>query len=332
MAKRVSIKEQVVDFKPQAVITKDNVTMQIDTVVFFQITNSVQFAYGVEHPIAAIENLTATTLRNIIGELELDATLTSRDLINTRITETLDLATDRWGIKVIRVELKNILPPAEIRDAMEKQMKAEREKREKILRAQGEKEYQVTVAQGEKDAKILRAEADKQTAILKAEADKEAVILRGEAIKEQKMRIAVGEAQAIELVQKALADSLVKLNEANPSESVLKLKSLEAFEKAADGKQPRSSFPARSRVWLAWLPVSRAFFPMPLRQAKRLPQQPQRLHQPNSKFFRFSKNQTIPKKAAFCRLFLWKKLIFRESRFFVSFPLQSCRNLLYNRR
>ena len=233
VAKRVSIKEQVVDFKPQAVITKDNVTMQIDTVVFFQITNSVQFAYGVEHPIAAIENLTATTLRNIIGELELDATLTSRDLINTRITETLDLATDRWGIKVIRVELKNILPPAEIRDAMEKQMKAEREKREKILRAQGEKEYQVTVAQGEKDAKILRAEADKQTAILKAEA-----------IKEQKMRIAVGEAQAIELVQKALADSLVKLNEANPSESVLKLKSLEAFEKAADGKATKIIIPS----------------------------------------------------------------------------------------
>ena len=331
VAKRVSIKEQVVDFKPQAVITKDNVTMQIDTVVFFQITNSVQFAYGVEHPIAAIENLTATTLRNIIGELELDATLTSRDLINTRITETLDLATDRWGIKVIRVELKNILPPAEIRDAMEKQMKAEREKREKILRAQGEKEYQVTVAQGEKDAKILRAEADKQTAILKAEADKEAVILRGEAIKEQKMRIAVGEAQAIELVQKALADSLVKLNEANPSESVLKLKSLEAFEKAADGKATKIIIPSEIQG-LAWLPVSRAFFPMPLRQAKRLPQQPQRLHQPNSKFFRFSKNQTIPKKAAFCRLFLWKKLIFRESRFFVSFPLQSCRNLLYNRR
>ena len=242
VAKRVSIKEQVVDFKPQAVITKDNVTMQIDTVVFFQITNSVQFAYGVEHPIAAIENLTATTLRNIIGELELDATLTSRDLINTRITETLDLATDRWGIN--RVELKNILPPAEIRDAMEKQMKAEREKREKILRAQGEKEYQVTVAQGEKDAKILRAEADKQTAILKAEADKEAVILRGEAIKEQKMRIAVGEAQAIELVQKALADSLVKLNEANPSESVLKLKSLEAFEKAADGKATKIIIPS----------------------------------------------------------------------------------------
>ena len=244
VAKRVSIKEQVVDFKPQPVITKDNVTMQIDTVVFFQITNPVQFAYGVERPLAAIENLTATTLRNIIGELELDATLTSRDLINTRITETLDLATDRWGIKVIRVELKNILPPAEIRDAMEKQMKAEREKREKILRAQGEREYQVTVAQGEKDAKILRAEAEKQTAILKAEADKEAVILRGEAIKEQKMRIAVGEAQAIELVQKALADSLVKLNAANPSEAVLKLKSLEAFEKAADGKATKIIIPS----------------------------------------------------------------------------------------
>ena len=205
---------------------------------------TILFAYGIESPMAAIENLTATTLRNIIGELELDATLTSRDLINTRITETLDLATDRWGIKVIRVELKNILPPAEIRDAMEKQMKAEREKREKILRAQGEREYQVTVAQGEKDAKILRAEAEKQTAILKAEADKEAVILRGEAIKEQKMRIAVGEAQAIELVQKALADSLVKLNAANPSEAVLKLKSLEAFEKAADGKATKIIIPS----------------------------------------------------------------------------------------
>ncbi len=244
VAKRVSIKEQVVDFKPQAVITKDNVTMQIDTVVFFQITNSVQFAYGVEHPIAAIENLTATTLRNIIGELELDATLTSRDIINTRITETLDLATDRWGIKVIRVELKNILPPNEIRDAMEKQMKAEREKREKILRAQGEREYQITVAEGEKESRILRAEADKKTAILKAEADKEAVILRGEAIKEQKMRIAVGEAQAIELVQQALADSLKKLNEANPNNAVLQLKALEAFGKAADGKATKIIIPS----------------------------------------------------------------------------------------
>ena len=244
IARRVSLKEQVLDYPPQPVITKDNVTMQIDTVVYFQITDPKLYAYGVEQPMAAMETLTATTLRNIIGELELDATLTSRDLINTRITETLDLATDRWGIKVIRVELKNILPPAEIRDAMEKQMKAEREKREKILRAQGEREYQVTVAQGEKDAKILRAEAEKQTAILKAEADKEAVILRGEAIKEQKMRIAVGEAQAIELVQKALADSLVKLNAANPSEAVLKLKSLEAFEKAADGKATKIIIPS----------------------------------------------------------------------------------------
>lgn len=244
VAKRVSIKEQVVDFNPQAVITKDNVTMQIDTVVFFQITNAVQFTYGVENPIAAIENLTATTLRNIIGALELDATLTSRDLINTRITETLDLATDRWGIKVIRVELKNILPPNEIRDAMEKQMKAEREKREKILRAEAEKEYQIKVAQGEKDAKILRAEADKQTVILKAEADKQATILQGEAIKEQKIRIASGEAQAIEVVQKALAESLVRLNEANPNEAVIRLKSLEAFQKAADGKATKIIIPS----------------------------------------------------------------------------------------
>ena len=175
VAKRVSIKEQVVDFKPQPVITKDNVTMQIDTVVFFQITNPVQFAYGVERPLAAIENLTATTLRNIIGELEFDATLNSRDLINTKITETIDHATDRWGIKVIRVELKNIDPPVDIKNAMEKQMKAEREKREKILRAEGEKEYQIKVAQGEQEAKVLRAEADKKAAILHAEAEKEAI-------------------------------------------------------------------------------------------------------------------------------------------------------------
>lgn len=244
IAKRVSLKEQVVDFPPQPVITRDNVTMQIDTVVYFYITDPKLYAYGVENPIAAIENLTATTLRNIIGDLELDNTLTSRDVINTKIQVILDEATDAWGIKVKRVELKNILPPREIQAAMEKQMKAEREKREKILRAQGEREYQVTVAQGEKDAKILRAEAEKQTAILKAEADKEAVILRGEAIKEQKMRIAVGEAQAIELVQKALADSLVKLNAANPSEAVLKLKSLEAFEKAADGKATKIIIPS----------------------------------------------------------------------------------------
>ena len=222
VAKRVSIKEQVVDFKPQPVITKDNVTMQIDTVVFFQITNPVQFAYGVERPLAAIENLTATTLRNIIGELEFDATLNSRDLINTKITETIDHATDRWGIKVIRVELKNIDPPVDIKNAMEKQMKAEREKREKIL----------------------RAEADKKAAILHAEAEKEATILRGEAIKEQKIRIADGEARSIEVVQQALADSLVQLNKANPNASVLQLKALEAFQKAADGKATKIIIPS----------------------------------------------------------------------------------------
>ena len=244
VAKKVSIKEQVVDFKPQAVITKDNVTMQIDTVVFFQITIAIQYTYGVERPIAAIENLTSTTLRNIIGELELDATLTSRDLINTKITDALDHATDRWGIKVIRVELKNILPPHEIQEAMEKQMKAEREKREKIKQAEGEQQYQVTVAQGEKDAKILRAQAEKDAAILKAQADKEAMILRAEAVKEQKIREAAGEAAAIEMVQKALADSLVKLNQANPNEQVIQLKALEAFAKAADGRATKIIIPS----------------------------------------------------------------------------------------
>ena len=244
VAKKVSIKEQVVDFKPQAVITKDNVTMQIDTVVFFQITNAIQYTYGVERPIAAIENLTSTTLRNIIGELELDATLTSRDLINTKITDALDHATDRWGIKVIRVELKNILPPHEIQEAMEKQMKAEREKRENIKQAEGEQQYQVTVAQGEKDAKILRAQAEKDAAILKAQADKEAMILRAEAVKEQKIREAAGEAAAIEMVQKALADSLVKLNQANPNEQVIQLKALEAFAKAAAGRATKIIIPS----------------------------------------------------------------------------------------
>ena len=206
-ARKISIKEQVVDFKPQAVITKDNVTMQIDTVIFYQVMDAVKYVYGVEKPMQAIENLTATTLRNIIGDMELDATLTSRDVINTRITDILDHATDRWGIKVLRVELKNILPPAEIRDAMEKQMKAEREKREKILKAQGEREYQVTVAQGEKEDKILRAEADRE-------------------------------------VQAATAESLVKLNNANPNQAVLTLKSLEAFEKAADGKATKIIIPS----------------------------------------------------------------------------------------
>ncbi len=231
--KKVSLKEQVADFPPQPVITKDNVTMQIDTVVFFQITDAKLFAYGVERPISAIENLTATTLRNIIGEMELDHTLSSRDNINTKITATLDVATDKWGIKVNRVELKNILPPPEIQDAMEKQMKAERERRESILRAQAERESAILVAEGEKKSAILRAEADKESAILRAEG-----------VKEQKIREAQGEAEAIELVQKAYADSLRLLSEANPSDKVIQIKSLEAFQKAADGKATKIIIPS----------------------------------------------------------------------------------------
>lgn len=233
IAKKVSIKEQVVDFKPQPVITKDNVTMQIDTVVFFQVVDAKQYTYGVERPMTAIENLSATTLRNIIGEMELDATLTSRDVINTKITAILDQATDRWGIKVNRVELKNILPPREIQDAMEKQMKAERERREKILQAEGEKKSQILVAEGEKESAILRAEAAKESAILKAEA-----------VKQQKILEAQGEAESIELVQKALADSIVKLNNANPSQAVIAIKGLEAFQKAADGKATKIIIPS----------------------------------------------------------------------------------------
>ncbi len=244
IAKKVSIKEQVADFKPQPVITKDNVTMQIDTVVFFQITDAKLYTYGVERPIAAIENLTATTLRNIIGELELDATLTSRDTINEKITIILDEATDRWGIKVNRVELKNIIPPREIQDAMEKQMKAERERREKILQAEGDKKSQILVAEGEKQSKILKAEADKQAEILKAEAEREATVLRASAVKEQKILEAQGEAEAIDAVQSALAESLKKLNEANPNQQVLALKSLEAFAKAADGKSTKIIIPS----------------------------------------------------------------------------------------
>ena len=244
IAQRVSIKEQVADFKPQPVITKDNVTMQIDTVVFFQITNAKLYTYGVERPMAAIENLTATTLRNIIGELELDATLTSRDTINTKITVILDEATDRWGIKVNRVELKNILPPREIQDAMEKQMKAERERREKILQAEGDKKSQILVAEGEKESKILKAEADKQAEILRAEAEREAMVLRAKAVKEQKILEAQGEAEAIDTVQTALAESLKKLNAADPNEHVLTLKSLEAFQKAADGKATKIIIPS----------------------------------------------------------------------------------------
>ena len=233
IAKKVSLKEQVVDFKPQPVITRDNVTMQIDSVVFYQITDAKLFTYGVERPISAIENLTATTLRNIIGELELDHTLTSRDVINTKITTTLDTATDKWGIKVNRVELKNILPPAEIQDAMEKQMKAERERREAILRAEGEKRSQILVAEGEKESQILRAEAEKQAAILHADA-----------VREQKIREAQGEAEAVMMVQKALADSISLLNEAAPSDKVLVLKGLEAFGKAADGKATKIIIPS----------------------------------------------------------------------------------------
>ena len=233
VAKRVSLKEQVVDFQPQAVITRDNVTMQIDTVVFFQITDAKLYAYGVERPIAAVENLTATTLRNIIGEMELEDTLTSRDVINSKITTTLDVATDPWGIKVNRVELKNIIPPSEIQDAMERQMKAEREKRESILRAEGEKQSQILVAEGNKESEIL-----------KAEAEKEAAILRADAVREQKIREAQGEAEAIKMVQQAMADGLRALNEADPTEKVLTLKSLEAFTKAADGRATKLIIPS----------------------------------------------------------------------------------------
>lgn len=244
IAGKVSLKEKVADFKPQSVITKDNVTMQIDTVVFYQITNAKQYIYGVENPLQAIENFSATTLRNIIGELELDATLTSRDVINKKITEILDLETDRWGIKVNRVELKNILPPREIQDAMEKQMKAERERREKILQAEGDKKSQILVAEGEKESQILRAQAKKESAILEAEAEKQAMILRADAAREKQILEAKGEAEAIALVQQALAESLVKLNNSSPNEQVLRLKALEAFEKAADGKATKIIIPS----------------------------------------------------------------------------------------
>ncbi|MDE7303721.1 MAG: paraslipin [Oscillospiraceae bacterium] len=244
VAKRVSVKEQVADFKPQPVITKDNVTMQIDTVVFYRITDSKLYTYGVERPLAAIENLTATTLRNIIGELELDATLTSRDVINAKITAILDEATDPWGIKVNRVELKNIIPPREIQDSMERQMKAERERREKILQAEGEKKSQVLVAEGEKESKILRAEADKEAEILRAEAEKQAMILRADAVRQQKILEAQGEAESIQLVQNALAESLVRLNQSNPQDNVIALKSLEAFAKAADGRATKIIIPS----------------------------------------------------------------------------------------
>ncbi len=222
IAKRVNLKEQVVDFPPQPVITKDNVTMQIDTVVFFQITDPKLFSYGVERPMMAIENLTATTLRNIIGDMELDSTLTSRDIVNTKMRAILDEATDPWGIKINRVELKNIIPPKEIQNAMEKQMKAERERRESILKAEGEKKSAILMAEGEKESAILRAEAKKQSAIIEAE----------------------GEAEAILAVQSAVAAGIKKINEANPSESYIAIKSLESFEKAADGKATKIIIPS----------------------------------------------------------------------------------------
>lgn len=233
VAKKVILKEQVVDFPPQPVITKDNVTMQIDTVVYFQITDPKLFTYGVENPIMAIENLTATTLRNIIGDLELDETLTSRETINTKMRASLDVATDPWGIKVNRVELKNIIPPKAIQDAMEKQMKAERERREAVTRAEGEKKSTILVAEGKKESAILEAEAEKKAAILRAEAKKEAT-----------MREAEGQAQAILKIQQANADGLRFLKEAGPDANVLQLKSIEAFAKAADGKATKIIIPS----------------------------------------------------------------------------------------
>ncbi len=233
VSKKVNLKELVADFPPQPVITKDNVTMQIDTVIYLQITNPKLYVYGVDNPIRAIENLTATTLRNIIGDLELDQTLTSRDIINTKMRMILDEATDPWGIKINRVELKNIMPPKEIQDSMEKQMKAERERREKILQAEGEKRSSILVAEGEKESMILRAEAEKEAAILRADAEKEAMIRKAE-----------GEAQAILKVQQATAEGLKMLNEASPDKNVIAIKSLEAFEKAADGKATKIIIPS----------------------------------------------------------------------------------------
>ena len=234
ISKRISLKESVADFPPQPVITKDNVTMQIDTVIYMQVTDPKFYMYGVDHPMKAIENLTATTLRNIIGDLELDQTLTSRDTINSKMRIILDEATDPWGIKINRVELKNIMPPPEIQNAMERQMKAERERREKILQAEGEKKSAVLVAEGEKEALILQAQAQKEAAILKAEADKEAQIRRAE-----------GEAEAILKVQQATAEGIKMLNEASPSEKVVALKGLDAFEKASDGKATKIIVPSQ---------------------------------------------------------------------------------------
>jgi len=233
IARRVSLKEQVLDYPPQPVITKDNVTMQIDTVVYFQITDPKLYAYGVEMPMAAMETLTATTLRNIIGDLELDQTLTSRDVVNTKMRAILDEATDPWGIKVNRVELKNILPPADIQSSMEKQMKAERDRRQAILQAEGQKKSAILIAEGEKESAILRASAEKEAAILRAEADRQAAILKAE-----------GEAEAIRQVQQALADSMGMLNEKAPTDQVIKLKAIQAMEKVSDGKATKIIIPS----------------------------------------------------------------------------------------
>ena len=233
VAKRISLKEQVMDFAPQPVITKDNVTMQIDTVVYFQITDPKLYCYGVEQPMMAMETLTATTLRNIIGDLELDQTLTSRDVVNTKMRSILDEATDPWGIKVNRVELKNILPPADIQNSMEKQMKAERDRRQSILQAEGQKKSAILIAEGEKESAILKADAEKQAAILRAEAEKQAAILKAD-----------GEAQAILAVQQALADSIAMLNEKAPNDSVLRLKAIEAMQKVADGQATKIIIPS----------------------------------------------------------------------------------------
>ena len=233
IARRVSLKEQVLDYPPQPVITKDNVTMQIDTVVYFQITDPKLYTYGVEQPMLAMETLTATTLRNIIGDLELDQTLTSRDVINTKMRAILDEATDPWGIKVTRVELKNILPPQDIQNSMEKQMKAERDRRQSILQAEGQKKSAILIAEGEKESAILKADAEKQAAILRAEAEKQAAILKAD-----------GEAQAILAVQQALADSIAMLNEKAPNDSVLRLKAIEAMQKVADGQATKIIIPS----------------------------------------------------------------------------------------
>ena len=233
IARKVSLKEQVLDYPPQPVITKDNVTMQIDTVVYFQITDPKLYCYGVEQPMMAMETLTATTLRNIIGDLELDQTLTSRDVVNTKMRAILDEATDPWGIKVNRVELKNILPPQDIQNSMEKQMKAERDRRQAILQAEGQKKSAILIAEGEKESAILRADAEKQAAILRAEAEKQAAILKAD-----------GEAQAIRAVQQALADSLGMLNEKAPNDAVLRLKAIEAMQKVADGKATKIIIPS----------------------------------------------------------------------------------------